>query len=334
MLDKPYMVDWAITMKCNLNCQHCRGMTPNELSTEETLKVAQEIVELDPGWIIIEGGEPLMRDGIWEILKVLQGLDVNLITNGTLITSDSLNIKRLKDLGVKVMLSLDSPYPEVYERIRTGAKFKEVVHNGEKLANQGILHSINLTLSKHNYKDLPKMFSLAHSIGAEMINILGLKPCEKYETQLLSKEEYKTAILSACESANNGVGFFFDEPFFYACLEEWNINPPKPSKQSKILTSETSSCIFGEYMFIEPNGDIKPCTFAPYVVGNAKEGIAKVWDSMKNSDFLAKIRNPETRTGACRTCKYLYKCKGCRSRAYALTDDWFASDPACPLSNV
>jgi len=332
MSDKPYMIDWAVTMKCNLNCQHCRGMTPDELSTQEALKVAQEIVKLNPGWIIIEGGEPLLRDGIWKILKVLQGLDVNLITNGTLINSE--NIERLKDLGVKVMLSLDSPYPEVYERIRTGAKFYEVLHNGEKLATQGILHSINLTLSKHTYKDLPEMFSLAHSMGAEMINILGLKPCEEYQNQLLSKEEYKTAILSACESANNGVSFFFDEPFFYACLEEWNIDLPKPSKQSKILTSITTSCIFGEYMFMEPNGDIKPCTFAPYVVGNAKEEVAKVWDSMKNSDFLAKIKSPETRTGVCKTCKYLDKCKGCRSRTYALTHDWFASDPACPLSNI
>ncbi len=333
---KPYMIDWAITMNCNLNCQHCRGMTPDELSTEETLKVAQEIVELNPEWVIIEGGEPLMRDGIWEILKVLQELDINLITNGTLINSE--NIKQLKDLGIKVMISFDSPYPEVYERLRAGASFNEVLRNGEKLANQGILHSINFALSKYNYKDIPKMFSLTKSIGAEMINILGLKPCEKYQEQLLSKEEYKAAIISACESSKNGISFYFDEPFFHACLDEWNIKLPQLStgttvqKESKILTPATTSCIFGEYIFIEPNGEIKPCTFAPYVLGNAKEGVIKVWESMKKSEFLSKIKKPETRTGACKICKHLDKCRGCRSRTYALTNDWFASDPACPLS--
>jgi radical SAM protein with 4Fe4S-binding SPASM domain len=230
------------------------------------------------------------------------------------------------------MLSLDSPHADVYESIRVGASFSDVLIGGEKLAAQGILHSLNVALSKHNYRDLPGIFSLAEQMGTGIVNILGLKPCERYEAQLLTKEEYEIAIRSACESASDRVSFFFDEPFFHAAAREWGIELPEPSEDGKILAPESSACIFGDYVFIEPNGEVKPCTFAPYVLGNAQDGISDVWQSMQTSEFLAQIRDPVTRTGYCRTCEHLSICKGCRSRTYALTGDWFASDPACPLA--
>jgi radical SAM protein with 4Fe4S-binding SPASM domain len=304
-----------------------------ELMGDEALNVAQEIRELNPNWIIVEGGEPLLRDKIWDILEVLRNNRENvwLITNGTLINLDT--IRRLRELNIQVMISIDSPHPKVYESIRIGAKFNKVVQNAKELATYGLLHSINFTLNKKNYTSIREMFDLCRSIGSPMINIIGLKPCEKYELQLLSKEEYKATVLSLYKSSKrSGVSFFFDEPFFEPVCEEWNIPSCNSlSSESGILVSEKSGCIMGDYIFIEPNGEIKPCTFVPYTVGNAREGIKKVWNSMQNSDFLAKIRDPKTRIGKCKGCKYISKCRGCRARTYALTKDWFASDPACPL---
>ena len=60
----PIYVDWAITSVCNLNCRHCVGMEQGELSSEEATKIASDIIGLSPKWVILEGGEPLLRNDL------------------------------------------------------------------------------------------------------------------------------------------------------------------------------------------------------------------------------------------------------------------------------
>jgi len=59
-------------------------MSGAELSTERARRLIAEIAELKPGWLIIEGGEPLLREDIFELLALMQQkqLEVHLITNG------------------------------------------------------------------------------------------------------------------------------------------------------------------------------------------------------------------------------------------------------------
>jgi MoaA/NifB/PqqE/SkfB family radical SAM enzyme len=68
----PHFVDWAITRKCNLSCRHCRGVTEGELSTEQAKRLVAEIAELEPGWVIVEGGEPLLREDLFELLELME----------------------------------------------------------------------------------------------------------------------------------------------------------------------------------------------------------------------------------------------------------------------
>ncbi|MDD5529090.1 MAG: radical SAM protein [bacterium] len=335
MKKRPLLFDWAITKECNLNCLHCRGMTRAELPKSLILKVAHELVELKPEWVIIEGGEPLTRKGIWEVFSILTtgGLDVSMITNGTLLTEE--NMVKLLKLGVGIQISIDSPYPEIYEKLRRGAKFQQVTETAKQLSKTGKLHAINFVLSKDNYKSIPDMFKLAKDINAGLINIIGLKPTKSYKTKLLSSAEYKEAILMTTESSGKyGVDFFFDEPFFKAACKEWGVGQKDTGKKSRIVVSEKNGCVFGEYLFMEPNGDLKPCTFANYVVGNAKEGILNVWESLLNSEFILNINKKTNRKGVCLECKHLDICGGCRSRAYALTDDWLESDIVCPIKDL
>jgi radical SAM protein with 4Fe4S-binding SPASM domain len=310
-------------------------MAKNELSPTEAEKLVQEIIELKPGWVIIEGGEPLLRENIFDILESLrkENLKVYLITNGTMLSTGK--IEALKSLGIKVMVSIDSANPKVFEELRRGAKFDEVVQNARKCAKAGILDAVNTVVSRENYRELPQILELVKSIGANKSMLLGLKPCKNYSEDVLSPEEYGEAFkLVAKASVKTGVEFFFDEPFFWAVVEKWGLPVPKSESESGILVSETTACIIGEYIFIEPNGDVKPCTFAPLIMGNVREkGLAKVWKDILSSEFLGRLRDPATRTGHCQSCPYLTKCKGCRSRTFALTSDWFGADPACPLKS-
>ena len=329
----PYLVDWAITPKCDLSCRHCRGFPEGEVSTERAKELIADIAELKPGWVIVEGGEPLLRQDIFELLGLMRGrqLEVHLITNGMLISPQI--IATLKQLGVKVMVSIDGATAATYEAVRSGASFERVVRSARDYAEAGLLEAINITLLKMNYTEIPGFLELAASIGVKRVTLIGLKPCHGYREQLLTPEEYGEAIRLTCQAASEtGVEFFFDEPFFWPVVRERGLMAEVPAVDTGILVSSTSGCIFGEYMFIETDGGVKPCSFSPMSVGNVNEkSLLEIWEEMLASSLLRQIKDPKARTGDCLSCRYLEDCKGCRSRTFVLTGDWFASDSVCPL---
>jgi radical SAM protein with 4Fe4S-binding SPASM domain len=332
-LESPHFIDWVITSKCNLNCRHCRGMSDGGLSPERARMLIEEIVRLKPKWLIIEGGEPLLRQDIFIILERMKqaGLDVHVITNGMLLSPEV--IAKLKRLAVKVMISIDGANKATYESIRPGASYEQVLEAARNCSRQGLLSAINFTILRRNYQEIPAIFELAVSLGFPKVNLIGLKPCHNYQEERLSADEYEKAIRLTCEaSRKHGVEFFFDEPFFRAAIKEWKLDIAPSGSGAGIVVPDNSACIFGEYLFIEPNGDVKPCSFAQYVLGNViDKPLDNIWQEALNLPLLKNIRNPKERSGRCRRCTYVEKCYGCRSRAFAITGDWYASDPACPL---
>jgi radical SAM protein with 4Fe4S-binding SPASM domain len=308
-------------------------MSRGELSTVRARSLIEEIADLKPGWVIMEGGEPLLRSDLFELLDLMRQkqLDIHLVTNGMLLNSQI--AVTLKSLGIKVMISIDGAIAATYEAIRHGAKFERVMEQARDCARVGILEAINFTVMKTNAAEIPGIFELAKSIGINQITIIGFKPCQGYRNERLTPEEYLGAIRLACEgSQRTGISFFFDEPFFTTIAKTKGWNTRTPALNTGILAPSTSACIFGEYLFIDPNGDAKPCSFAPLVLGNInKESLSSIWSQVQESAFFQKIREPHSRTGPCRECLYVAECKGCRSRTFMLTGDWYASDPVCPL---
>lgn len=333
MTQAPYMVDWAITESCNLRCRHCRGMVSGDLDGKRAMQMVEEIAFLKAGWVIIEGGEPLLRHDLFDLLTALRrnDLNVHLISNGLLL--DDGVLARLSTLGVKVMISIDGATAATYEAIRSGSNFEKAVAAARRTAAAGLLGAINCTVLKMNYRELPGAFDLAAAVGAPKINFIGLKPCHNYTAELLSAEECGEAIRLACAAAKRiGLPFFFDEPFFGAVVKEWHLPLPLAVGSAGIVASATNACIFGEYLFIEPSGDVKPCSFAPMTAGNVKEkSLTSIWEEMQTSPFFRQVKTAESRTGDCRDCQYLIECNGCRSRTRVITGDWLASDPVCPL---
>jgi radical SAM protein with 4Fe4S-binding SPASM domain len=308
-------------------------MSQGEVTNSRARSLIREMASLRPKWVIVEGGEPLLREDLFELLESMrhEQLDVHLITNGMLLDAGLLN--RLASLDIKVMISIDGATAATYEAIRCGAGFDKVLENARRCSERGILEAINFTVMRANYKEIPGIFETARSVGVNKINIIGFKPCQGYPGEMLGQEEYTEAIRLACQSAAaTGIGLFFDEPFFWAVVKDKGFSAGNPASEAGIVSSSTTACIFGEYLFIEPDGDVKPCSFAPMVLGNVNEKrLDTIWHEALDSPFLSRIKDPKTRTGRCRSCRHLEDCKGCRSRTFKLTGDWFASDPCCPL---
>ena len=76
-------------------------MPEAELSTEVARRLITEIAELEPGWVLIEGGEPLLRKDLFELLGLMREreLEVHLTTNGVLLSPQILSRLKPSDSG-------------------------------------------------------------------------------------------------------------------------------------------------------------------------------------------------------------------------------------------
>ncbi len=86
------VVVWECTKKCNLNCRHCylrKNNKGRELGTEIVKDVFQSLKTrgVKGLTVAITGGEPLLREDIWQILHHINNLGYSwtMVTNGTLI---------------------------------------------------------------------------------------------------------------------------------------------------------------------------------------------------------------------------------------------------------
>ena len=67
------VVAWEVTRRCNLKCLHCRASAKNipyfdELDTSEALSLVSSFTQMGTPLIIFTGGEPLLRQDIFELL--------------------------------------------------------------------------------------------------------------------------------------------------------------------------------------------------------------------------------------------------------------------------
>ena len=104
------MITVMITNRCNLKCKHCcaNDISWINVSYEKLKQTLDEIIEISPLEIIITGGEPMMYQYFFEIMRYIRsnytGL-VRLSTNGTLINEK--NVRELVQVIDKIDISLD-----------------------------------------------------------------------------------------------------------------------------------------------------------------------------------------------------------------------------------
>jgi cyclic pyranopterin phosphate synthase len=128
----------SITDRCNYKCIYCRtgefGAQYPELGIDEYLRLIKLFVNLGIEKVRLTGGEPLLRNGLIELIKELSALrslkdeplDLALTTNGHLL--DKL-AQPLKDAGLdRVTVSMDAVDAPTFERItRVPGSFKKVL---------------------------------------------------------------------------------------------------------------------------------------------------------------------------------------------------------------
>ena len=118
------MASYSITKKCNLKCKHCYSKSvdqaaSDELSTEEAFRLIDDLSKWGIGLLIIDGGEPLCREDLLEVVKYAssKGIRTTIGSNGTLI--DEAMTKKMLDAGaMSVAVSVDGVDAQTHDSFR------------------------------------------------------------------------------------------------------------------------------------------------------------------------------------------------------------------------
>ncbi len=137
----------SITDRCNLRCVYCmpaEGVKSLEhddiLSYEELERFARAAVGSGIRRIRLTGGEPLVRKGAADLVRMLSSMDpaprLSLTTNGVLLARYA---AELKEAGLaRVNVSLDTLDPEVYERITRVGRLDEAMAGLRRAIDTGL----------------------------------------------------------------------------------------------------------------------------------------------------------------------------------------------------
>jgi cyclic pyranopterin phosphate synthase len=144
----------SVTDRCNLRCVYCmppEGITQMShydiLSYEEIYTLVKAAAELGMNKVRLTGGEPLVRAGLPDLVKMIAGIetidDIALTTNGILLDKYAAD---LKEAGLmRVNVSLDTLKPERFKQITRCGELADTL-KGIAAANEAGLTPVKINM--------------------------------------------------------------------------------------------------------------------------------------------------------------------------------------------
>ncbi|BBO87195.1 heme b synthase [Desulfosarcina ovata] len=335
------LVAWETTRNCNLSCVHCRAAATNgpyagELDTRQAFQLLDQIAAVGQPIIILTGGEPLLRNDIFDIAKYGDNLGLRMVMapNGTLITPEV--AQKMADSGIqRISASIDGASKEFHDKFRgVEGAFDAAIQGIEYVKAAGIEFQINTTVTKSNLDQIPRILELAERLGAAAHHIFLLVPTGRGKyivDQAIDAQEYEATL-----------NWFYDQrektplqlkatcaPHYYRILRQ------RARAEGKTITfathgldAVTRGCLAGTgFCFISHTGIVQPCGYTDVPCGDITQStFGEVWN---HSPVFLKLRDFNQLEGKCGICEYHAVCGGCRARAYEATGNYMAEEPLC-----
>lgn len=288
----PEQVSIAITSRCPNNCIHCGAagmLSGDELGLEEIKSIIDQALELGSYLISFDGGEPLFRRDLEDMVK---HVDKEKAVAATFASGFELTRERagqLKQAGLyAVRVSLDSPFEEEHDRIR-GRKgvFADAIEGIENALDAGLMVDLFVVVSPHNIGDLEAFYKLGSELGVHEISLYEIVAVGRWlshEDEVLTDQDVRQ-------------------------LKEFHISKDRLSVGPRVtafphfMGPEMFGCFAGrKWIHITPGGEVLPCAYTPLSFGNVREEpLRDIWNRFAKHNAYSRaaesclMRQPEFR---------------------------------------
>jgi len=274
--ERPFILNHLVTVRCNLQCPFCYVSGPEqqdynkshypksaELGTQEVRRFYRELVDEGFRLAVLVGGEPLLREDLDEILKVVQDkLWVTVFSNGYLLEQRHELVRRASNLFV----SLDAP-DEEHDRLRAQpGTFRRAVAGIEAVRRHhptvGV--TLNMTVTGDNVSRVPEMLRFARELGLAVAFqppsyegqfALADRPRAESSAKTPEADAVSEAFIRIREAAAHGDRIIGSNAFFSHVISD----------------QKTYPCHYPTYVLgpVLPNGDVQGCVDSR-IIGNVR----------------------------------------------------------------
>jgi len=302
---------WECTMRCNLHCRHCGSDCKKssgfvDMPKEDFLRVLDNVAaHTDPHrvFVVISGGEPLMRDDLEECGRAIyeKGFPWGMVTNGLYMTPE--RFRALRNAGMHTAtVSLDG-LEEEHNRMRGNPKsFSRAVDAIRTMAAEpDFVFDVVTCANRSNFSQLDDLKEMLIGLGVRSWRIFTVFPvgrAAQHDDLQLSDEDFRGVMEFIKRTRTEGrikvsygcegfLGNYEGEvrDHLYACSAGVSV-------ASVLIDGSISAC---------------PSIRADYKQGSIYgDDFWEVW-----SNRFASYRDREwMRKGDCADCKFFRYCKG------------------------
>ncbi len=351
----PFLVIWELTQACDLVCRHCRASAmpercPDELTTEEGRQLLQAIEAMGTPVVVLSGGDPLKRPDLPELIRYGTDLGLRMATIPAAtarITPEVLATLKAAGLA-QIAFSLDGSSEALHDGFRqVPGTYRTTLQAIEWAHQAGLPVQINTAYSRVNLADADAMIELVSWLDIVFWEVFILVPIGRgKELEGLSAEECETLLekLYACSTRSRFLLKVTEAPHYRRVVMQHRAASPQTVSASggsaipaQLAGGMGPSQAFGRkakginagkgFCFVSHTGEVYPSGFLPISAGNVRSSpLASLY---RDSPVFRTLRDSNQLKGRCGPCEFHDICGGSRSRAYALTGDMLAEDPAC-----
>jgi radical SAM protein with 4Fe4S-binding SPASM domain len=320
---RPALAAWEFTLACDHRCLHCGPRAgharPDELTTDEALRLVDELAELGVGEVVLLGGEAYLRNDFILVIRRIRerGMTCSLTTGGLAMTrtrADAMVEAGVESVNVSID-GLEASHDFVRNQRGSWRRAFEALDN---LRAAGCRIATNTQINRRSRHELVPLFdrlveagiwawqlqiTCPHGNAADNEELL-LQPYMYLELFEVIRE-----LADRCRDANvvlwpgNNLGYF--GPHEHAIR-----------KQQKRYSGHFTGCEAGRFTIaIESHGMIKNCPSlggAANVAGSVREhSLAELWHRAPQMAYF-RHQSVDDLWGYCRECYYAEVCKaGC-----------------------
>ncbi len=282
----------SITSSCNLHCAGCYSRANNatvdcapseQLATEQWADIFDQAEELGISFILLAGGEPLLRADVIRAAGKRKNILFPIFTNGTFLNRQYLDLfDRCRNLVPVISIEGGE---EITDARRGEGIYEKLLANMEELHSHGLIFGNSITVTTENMQEVLSDPFVTHmeELGAKAAIYIEFVPVTEEAQHLAPGEEERTFIRARIEElrlTHPGIVF---------------VDFPGDEKSS-------GGCLAAGrgFFHINSHGGAEPCPFSPYSDCNVAE--TSLRDALASELFLS-LRDGghlmEDHTGGC-----------------------------------